>query len=341
MLALSLWVPDVQKVLGRVFAWDQFRNWDSSIMLPGWAYTQGQGLNTDIISSWGMGAVVFISRCSQMLGGFDHAHVLMVLMVMTIIYYGVLYAFLRVWFCSILLSAAVIAIVVKLQMFHTGISPLIWIFPQDTPVRYWLDVPVLWCLWRHGRRLQGRYLVWAACGIGAALAWQFSTGLCLLAAFLGVCDVFNYDSDIAADRFLYGLLPLIVMGAILFCIGGSAVFHPEFWKNLFEPMRLFLQGVGTLSFYTCLYDRHFFAFIAGFVVPVIYAWTLICYASSYKKSPREELFLVPLCIYGLSLYMHYLAHASISHYYAVGIPVVMVIGFWLSKIMPVFPKGGD
>jgi hypothetical protein len=56
-----------------------------------------------------------------------------------------------------------------------------------------------------------------------------------------------------------------------------------------------------------------------------------------RKLPREDLFLIPLCIYGLSLYTHYLAHASISHYYAVGIPVVMVLGFWLSKMMPVFP----
>ena len=68
------------------------------------------------------------------------------------------------------------------------------------------------------------------------------------------------------------------MGLVLFLIQGSAVFHPEFWKNTFEPLQLFFKGVGTVSIFSCLYDRHFFAFIAGFAVPVIYAWTLIIMA---------------------------------------------------------------
>jgi hypothetical protein len=269
-------------------------------------------------------------------------------MAMVIIYYGLLYAFLRVWLRSILLAVAVLAIAVKLQMFHTGISPLIWIFPQDTPIRHWLDLPVLWCLWQHSRCSERKYLVWAGLGIGAALAWALSTGLCLLAAFWGymifLTMITEYRSLMLSvfkevrRTFFYSILPLAAMGSILFLVQGSVVFQAQFWNNMIEPLRLFLHGVGTLSFYTCLYDRHFFAFIAGFVIPVIYVWTLIIIASSAysKKSPREDLFLVPLCVYGLSLYTHYLAHASISHYYAVGIPVVMVAGFWLSKMMPWF-----
>jgi len=350
LLIACLWAPDIQKVLGRVFVWDQFRNWDALMMLPGWAYTHGLGLNTDIISSWGILSVIVISRLAQALGGFDYAHVLTILMGMVIMYYGLLYAFLRMWLRSVLLAAAVLAVAVKIQMFHTGISPLIWIFPQDTPVRHWLDIPVLWCLWQHARGGQNKYLQWAASAIGAALAWQLSTGLCLLAAFWGymifLLMIAEYRSLMASSfkdvrRILfYSFLPLAVMGLILFLVQGKVVFHPVFWKNTFEPLQLFLRGVGTVSIYTCLYDRHFFAFIAGFVIPIIYAWTLIIVASSIysKKSPREELFLIPLCVYGLGLYAHYLAHGSISHYYAVGIPVVLVLGFWLSKMMQWFPS---
>jgi hypothetical protein len=351
LLVLSLWVPDIQKVLGRVLVWDQFRNWDGLIMLPGWAYTHGLGLNTDIISSWGMGAVVWVSRWAQILGGFDYAHVLEVLMAMVILYYGLLYAFLRMWLRSVLLAAAVLAVAVKIQMFHAGISPLIWIFPQDTPVRHWLDIPVLWCLWQHARGGQNKYLPWAASAIGAALAWQLSTGACLLAAFWGYLIFLLMIPGYRAlpvsgfhnvRRILfYCFLPLVVMGLLLFLIQGSAVFHLEFWKNTFEPFQLFLKGVGTVSIFSCLYDRHFFAFITGFVVPVIYAWTLLIMASAVysKKTPCEELFLVPLCVYGLGLYLHYIAHGSISHYYAVGIPLVMVIGYWSSKMVTWFSGG--
>jgi len=350
LLALSLWVPDVQKVLGRVFVWDQFRNWDGLIMLPGWAYTHGMGLNTDIISSWGLGAVIWISRWSQILGGFDYAHVFTVLMGMVIMYYGFLYFFLRMWLRSVLLAAALLAVAVKIQMFHAGISPLIWIFPQDTPVRHWLDLPVLWCLWQHARGGQKKYLSWAACGIGTALAWQLGTGLCLLAAFWGylifLLTIPGYRSLMASGFkdirriFFYCFLPLAVMGLVLFLLQGRAVFHPEFWENTFEPMRLFLQGVGTVSIFSCLYDRHFFAFIAGFTVPVIYAWALVIIAGrAYsKKPPCEELFLVPVCVYGLGLYLHYLAHGSISHYYAVGIPLLMVIGSYSSKMITWFSE---
>jgi len=351
LLIACLWVPDVQKALGRVFVWDQFRNWDSLMMLPGWGYLHGQGLNTDIISSWGMGAVIFISRCTRILGGFDYAHVLTLLMGMAIIYYGLLYVFLRAWLRSVLLAASLVAIAVKIQMFHSGITPLIWIFPQDTPVRHWLDLSVLWYLWQHARRGQNKYLLWVASTTGAALAWQFSTGLCLLAAFWGylifLLMVHEYRSLMASRFqdvrrvFFYSIMPLAMMVVILFLLQGSAVFQAQFWKNLIEPIKMFLQGVGTLSFYACLYDRHFFAFIAGFVIPVIYAWTLIIIAGLgfSKRALREDLFLVPVCIYGLCLYTHYLAHSSISHYYAVGVPVVMVIGFWLSKMLTRFTQG--
>jgi hypothetical protein len=338
-LAASLWVPQAQKVLGRVYVWDQWRNWDASIMLPGWASLHGLGLNTDIISAWGMGAVFAISRWAQMSGGFDYGHVLLVLMVMVILYYGLLYAFLKVWLRSALLAAGLLAVAVKIQMFHTGISPLIWIFPQDTPVRHCLDIPVLWCLWQHIRGGKNEYLVGAACGTGAALAWQISSGLCLLLALWGylvfLLNMAKYRARMASSfctlrrTLLYFFLPLAVMMLILFLIQGKAVFQLEFWKNTLEPVQLFLQGVGTVSIFSCLYDRHFFAFIMGFVVPVVYAWTLIA---------AKDLFLVTVCIYGLGMYVHYLAHGSTSHYYAVGVPLVLVAGFWVSKLVQWFSE---
>ncbi len=47
-VAACLWVFDLDKVLGLVFTWEQFRNWDTVVMMPGWAYAHGLHLNMDI-----------------------------------------------------------------------------------------------------------------------------------------------------------------------------------------------------------------------------------------------------------------------------------------------------
>jgi len=334
LLVACIWVPDADKALGRACVWTQFQHWDDAIMLPGWAYTQGQSLNGDIFSLWGMGAVIIISRFAQILGGFDYTHVLQVLMLMAILYYLSLYVFVRIWSENILLAIFAVALAVKIQLFNSGVSPLVWNFPQDTPARHFLDIPVLWCLWQHSRRMQGKYLVWAGIGIGVALAWVLSTGLCLLVAFWGylifLLMIKEYRSHLGSGFkdfrriFFYGLSPLFIMLLVLFLLQGPIVFHLEFWKNVFEPIRLFLQGGTTVSIYACLFDRHFFAFIAGFVIPVIYVWTLIV---------SKDKFIVPLCIYGLAMYTHYLASATTDHYYATCIPLVLVVSFWLSRLI--------
>lgn len=345
LLIVCLWVPDVQKALARVFVWEQFRNWDQAIMMPAWAAVNHEGLNTDVYAWWGMGAAVFIGKCAKLLGGFDYARVLTVMMGMVIVYYALLYAFLRAWLGSVVLAAACVAVAVKVQMFNSGISPIIWAFPQDTPLRHWLDVPVLWCLWRHTQFHRRKYLDWAACGIGAGLAWSFSTGLCLLAAFWGYLIFLAmrhesrsvlYSNYLEIRRTCFSaVLPLCVMIAIFLGMQGRGILGGEFWRNLWEPIGLFLGGTGTLSFYSCLFDRHFFAFIAGFVIPLIYVWTLMIAGGMefYETGMRRDIFVVPLCLYGLAMYLHYLAHASTNHYYAVGVPVVMVLGFWALKLL--------
>lgn len=343
LLAACLWIPDPAKALARAYLWDALNHWDANIMMPGWAYLHQEGLDTSIFSPWAIGAVAFMSRCSQMLGSFSYDHLLTVMMVMVILYYAALYSFFRRWLHSAFLAAALLAITVKLQMFHSGISPLIWAYPQDTPVRHWLDLPVLGCFLYHARSLERKYLTFAAIGIGVSLVWSLSVGLCLLMAFWGYMVYLSVNEPYRASMsggfkevrrtLLEGILPLAVMGLVLFLVQGESVFHSEFWVNLVEPLRLFVQGVGTLPFYACLYDRHFFAFITGFILPVIYAWTLIAVIGFPSKSRGEGLFLIPLCIYGLAMYMHYLAHASTSHYYAVGIPAVMVLGWWISQAL--------
>ena len=323
LLIACLWVPDASKALARGYVWTQFQHWDQNIMMPGLGFTHGLGLNSDIFSPWGAGAVVVISRLAQLLGGFDYAHVLQVLMSMAILYYVLFYFFVKSWLGETLLAVFAVAVAVKIQMFHAGISPLIWNFPQDTPVRHLLDLIVLLCLFKHARSFQIKYLAAAAIGIAASLAWVPSTGLCLLAAFWGYVIYLLINSqyracvcaDFNAARWLF------ICSVVPFLAAG------EVWKNIHEPLQLFLLSSGTVSIYTCLYDRHFFAFITGFAIPIIYAWTFIV---------TKDIFVIPLCIYGLALYTHYLAQSTTSHYYAVAIPLVLVICWWASLFLKRF-----
>ncbi len=340
LLVLFLWIPDVERALSRVFVWEQFRNLDQAFMLPGLAYLKGLVLNRDVAAPQGVGVAVLVSRLAQMVGGFDHAHVLQVLMGMAILYYAALYAFVRNWLGNAFVAAFVVLMAVKSQIFHNGISPLVWTSPQDTPVRHWLDLPVLFLFLQHARTGKPSYLKWTAVGVGLALAYNLSLGLSLLAAlyvYTAWLLIVPEQRAVIAPSYkaqrrlvLYGILPFVVMPAVLFLLQGNAVLHAAYWSHLIEPLKEAMQGVGALPIYACLRERQFFAFFLGFVIPLIYAVTLMAMAGrcSLKKATGTDLFIVPVCVYGLAMYMHYPAHASTSHYYAVSMPLFLVIGFW-------------
>ena len=118
---------------------------------------------------------------------------------------------------------------------------------------------------------------------------------------------------------------------ILFLVQPKAVASVQFWHNAFEHVSLFVQGWGALPITDGLKDKQFFAFVVGFIIPVVYVTTLI-YQSTLvilRKIDFENIFSAMLCVYGLGLYHYFIHRSGVTSYYAVCIPLVLVICFWI------------
>lgn len=345
LLVLLIFVPDLDKVLSRMFVRDQFYHIDSFLMAPAWARLQGLTLNLDAVSSYSMVIPAVFSFFAKFMGGVNYHTMVALLITVTILYYAGFYFFLRQWLGSLLMASCGVLLAVKLQMFHWGVSPIIWQFPSATVVRYIFDLPVLWLLWQHCQNPRLNYL-WAAgllCGV--ALAWMQDTGIYLLFTFYAYMTVDFLTSGQGYKTFKdarslstgSGLVfaPIVMGFFIVSLFQGPAVLSREFWTNSTEFVGLFLKGWGALPMYDGLKERQFFAFIMGFIIPVIYVGTLIftgtlCFI---RKIERKNLFVPILCIYGLGLYHYFINRSAVSSYYVVCIPFVAVVCFWFQEIV--------
>jgi len=257
-----------------------------------------------------------------------------------------LYAFLRVWLRNILIAIVTVAITVKIQMFHSGISPLVWNFPQDTPVRHWLDIPVFYCLWRHASRFQDKYLMCSGLGVvSPCLGIKYRVMLAgSVLGYLIFLLIFPENKSFLASNYedirrisFYFLMPLAVMGGVFFLMQGMTILAGNSGRTLLSPCNCFYRGWVFCLFIPVCMTGIFSRLSQG----LWFRWFMDGPWQSSQPVLFQEITswrLIPgsLCLYGLCLYVHYLARASTSHYYAVGIPVVMVIGFWLSKLMQKF-----
>ncbi len=344
MIILLIFVPDMDKVLARMFVWDQFYHLDGFLMAPAWAYQQGLTLNMDVISEYSMALPILVSHISKLMGGLNYYNVVALLIGAAMFYYIGFYFLLRQWLGSLLLASFGVLLAIKLQMFHWGVSPLIWQFPTATVIRYVFDLGALWFLLQHCRTLDKRYLWGCAAVCGAALGYMLDTGIYLNAAFyfyLGTILVFTpvrqqafkFPKD-ATNVVALAFTPLVLAALVLLILQGPSIFNHALWKNMLEHARLFLQGWGALPMYDGLKDRQFFAFIMGFVIPVVYVWTLLFVGASclLRQAKWENFFVAVLCVYGLGLYHYFIVRSAVSSYYVVSIPFVAIVCYWLRNI---------
>ncbi len=345
-IVLLLFVPDMDKVLARMFYRDQFYHLDAFLMAPAWAYQQGLTLNMDVISPYSTVMPVVFSFLSKLVGGFNYHNVVALFIAATIAYYIVFYALLRRWLGSALLASFGTLLAIKLQMFHWGVSPLIWQFPTATVLRYIFDLPVLWCIWQHIRTAEEKYLWIASAVCGVAAAYIVDTGVYLNMTFvfylialyfLSPQKVFVFPRDVFKTAVLV-VMPGAIAFFILGLIQGPNVLNPQMYTNMFEHASLFLQGWGSLPMYEGLKDRQFFAFIMGFVIPVVYTWTLVFVGALcvLRQIHWRNFFVVILCVYGLALYHYFVNRSAVSSYYVVCLPFVGVVCYWLDKVIARF-----
>jgi hypothetical protein len=279
-----------------------------------------------------------------LIGGITYGHVVGALCILAVLYYAAFYYFLRSWLGTLAAVFGVLA-AIKLQMFHIGISPLIWADPGQSMLRHTFDAAVFIGLLFYARG-KGEVFLWLSSAlVGVSMAYVFDTGVYMLGAlyaYLAVLLTFKETRQLLCSglqqwRKVLGLavLPWIMMVMALLLCFGPAVLHREFWANSFQDIPRWLRGEDSISVLYCLRDRNFYAFFASFAPPLIYALGMAAATGMVirRRWSSDKLLLIPLSIYGLGVYAHFLWHATINYYYMIPLPLVGCVCFWATQYL--------
>ncbi len=342
-LGFALFGLDMNKVLARDFAVDQFYHFDGFIMSSTWAWLQGCVPNVDVISQYSLLLPVIIGSIAKWMGGLSYLHVDEILMAMTGIYLLLAYTFMRSWLKNRLIAVFGILLFVKWNFFHWGVTPIIWMLPGVIPVRYIFDVAVLWLIFKDLKTPALLYRGSAALLCGLAMAYMVDTGLYLTAAFgayVGL-NIFLYWSSKDRLRRLIEAAVLLILAIgiwwiVWYSLVGPWIFIKTFWSNVTEHIALFLNGWGALPIYDGLKERNFFAFVMGLVIPIVYVATAMVTASMVflKKAHQKWLLTTVMALYGLLIYHYFIIRSAVSSYYVVCLPFVFILCFWINEFIP-------
>ncbi len=343
LIALALFIPDIDRVVTKIYAGDGFHHWDAFVMAPGWAAYKGGALNVDHYSQYGVGMPNIVAGLSRFFGGFSYTSVMQIFVLLIIFYYIMVYFFLRRWLRNMALAVAGILLVIKFQMFIYGPGSFILQFPMNTAVRHFFDIFFFILLLYH-LRTQKRFWVFAAgAAVGLAIFHVTGTGLYLLAAFWSylffLClfpetraMVYQRPADLVFIS--AGMIsPLVVDILLLFLAVGPAVFSNTFWCNSFEMIAFVTGGLHAVPVLDNLSRGHFFHFFMAIVVAVTYMITLLSVPAlvDKRKINRESLLASVLAVYGLCLYHYYVLRSVSMAYCTVGIPFVLILIFWTGQ----------
>ncbi len=340
-LCVLIFVPNTEGVIAREFIGEQFHHNDGSFMGPAWGYVAGQALDVNIISEYGIGIIAVISRLAQFFGGFSYEHVMGVMVAITILYYLAWYFLIRRWFGSLLLAIAALLLGIKWQMFHPGVYPFVFTYMSATPIRFIYDAVYFWCLWMHINTGKKSWLLGASAACGFGIYYMTSEGIYGTAS-LGAYIILLWTLPVWRKHFRMRLrdgflmfLPFAVALLLLALTIGPHIVTAQFWNNIGEFINYFLSGFGLEPMYKTLLDHKYLESLMGFVLPMLYFLSLLVFLGrlAFNISPKEEWMAVVLCFYGMGTYHYYIARSTGTSYYAVILPLVFVLGYWLKLII--------
>lgn len=336
ILIVLIFAPDLSEVLARTFSYDKFYHLDGFVLSPAWAHHNGLVLNKDVISQYSLIIPIAFDGLMKLTGGFNYAHAVSIMIGLSAVYYFLLYGLWRYWLRSFWLSVFAILLCIKLQFFHWGVVPLIWIYQSATPVRFLPDVFFLFFILRFTQSLSLRWLTAAAVVNGIGLVWTMDVGLYMFVTLLvaAVACAYQRGAKVMAQVMAAALLPWCIALGCLSIFYGSLVLQSDFWRNTFEFASLFLQGWGALPITDGLKDKQFFAFCMGFMIPGVYLGTLLYSLGMFLfRQSRPHLFMILVCVYGLGLYHYFIHRSGVTSYYAVVVPLIFVLLFWIQVLL--------
>ena len=345
LLPLIIFVPHFQRVLARMYIGEQFHHYDIFVMAAGWAAYNGHTMDVDQISQYGVGMPYIFAQLCRWMGGFSHAHVFLIIMTGTMVYYVLFFWFSLRWFKSAALTLSLMLWGIRVQMFHPGDYPFVLTYPSATVIRYFFDIFVLAAIFCHLQRGNSVWLLVAGALSGFAVYYMDSTGVFLLAAFYAYLAcllimpytrsmLYKTRKDIVLSG-RYFLLPIAVALGLFYGVAGQHLFTAQFWHNFSETVEYFLSGIGTYPMYENFKYHNFWAGLMGFIIPAVWVFTMIYVAALcyFKKLSKRNIFIIVVCVYGLGVNHYYIARAVLTSYYVTALPFVFVCGWWLKILI--------
>ena len=348
LIVLMIYMPDLERVMALIYMGDWLHHFDFIVMCVGWASLWGQLPYVDVFSQYGVGVPILFAKIIHALGPFDYVPALRVMMWFVIIYFILTYFFVRYWLKSALMAGVAFLLVFRLQMFHYGVSPLVWSVPSACPIRFGLDILWMTALLLHLRSGKSRWLIGAALYSGFAPYYMTSGGMCLMVTFYVYLFVL-----ILLPSFRRSLLEgparwkcywlcwgLPIISALMFfgITYKGHMLQKEFWHNLVDYMDVFPRRA-SLPMYESLKYRHFWAFFMSMVMPFTYLATMFYIGVGLYTEKIKKEYLLPalLCIDGLANYQYYVVRAAITSYYVDVLPFVLVVCFWFDQWLQMLP----
>jgi hypothetical protein len=348
---LFLFVPDLEAAIARVFMGEQFHSIDACLMNTGWAYHAGCKLDVDVNNRYGLGMAVMTSQLSNLFGGFTYLNVYTIVMLACIFYFIAAYGLLRWWLNSVPIAIAGILIFLKMQPFHEETSSFYLSNPSTTVCRFFFDLPCLFMILMFLRTLRKPFLLAAAFICSIALFYALDTGVYLSAAYYALLVLTYFLKDIRdkiyAGSNRHGLIAALILIpplgglALLRLTQGGMVFTPLFWQNMMEYIHSQLW-YGPVHIWESLSEHDPWLFGMGMWIIAAYVFTLIFVGSLIflRKVNYQHLFVVVLCVYGLSLYHYYINRSSPTNCYRGILPYVFICCFWVQILVKRMSRGG-
>ncbi len=326
-MVVLLFPFQMDRVLGRMFVHDQFYHLDSMLMTPGWAHLKHLVLNSDITSQYSVGLPIVLSNILNLLHQFNYQGAVTLLIGLNLAYYAALYFFIVFWLGSRAVAVFGTLLAIKLQLFHWGVAPLVWQYPSATALRHLPDVIFFFAFWQYLQTQQRRWFYMSVVSVALSLCWMIDVGVYLMAA-LGAYLLLTQWKKV------FIVVPAILFLAFCFLaiLQPHAVLTPSFWQHQFEFAGLFVQGWGALPMTEGLKEKQYFAFIIGFMIPIFYAGNMV------YSFLRKQYFTLFLSLYGLGLYHYFIHRSGVTSYYAVCIPLVLILCLWLKEILPQYVR---
>lgn len=333
-IILTIYIPDPQAVLAKMFIGDEFIHTDCFIMAPGWAWISGCLLDVDVMSRYGLGIPIVIGSLAKALDGYSYLSVFLVIMWICIIYYLLCYLFLRLWLKSFALAAAAVLVGIKTQMFYTLSFPQPLTYTSATPARFMLDIVFMLCIWGHLQTRHWGYLLSAALCCGASFFCIPETGLYLAVAFYAYLLLqFMITPKTGGMAAFWAFMAPASACVLLWSYLGGHLLKKEFWDNLTEISKLYTAGFWMGPFSGGLQYGQFWDLLIGMSFPLVYMATILIIGTLcvLRRLPQEHLMAVVLSFYGLGAHHYYVVMATANNYYPRGLPFVFVVFYWISR----------